>query len=268
MISLSLIKMRPLPILTLSLLMIRYSGLTTLSLYLLAKAALAYLPTALSVALRPLFTFQQAHYAQVFLLKPAPFRKLFAGLTNTIRPATFFFSYLTLVLSSPPFLLLPQSLWQIWQELSSFSSCSIRLQWVPGHFFLRGNNAADKLDRWGALLVPSAIPCGLSPLISRIHSCLFLDWMHTVSSKFFDTQVPSISTKEHVLCHHTCCVLSCLCCNEHSFLLSSYLSRIGRIRNPSRNTCRHSSQDSSHLILHCLAMDFLHRSLIGDALSL
>ena len=31
-------------------------------------------------------------------------------------------------LSSPPSFLLSQTLWQIWQELSSFSSCSIRLQ--------------------------------------------------------------------------------------------------------------------------------------------
>ena len=41
-------------------------------------------------------------------------------------------------LSFPPSFLLSQTLWQIWQELSFFSSCSIRLQWVPGHSFLRG----------------------------------------------------------------------------------------------------------------------------------
>ena len=36
----------------------------------------------------------------------------------------------------------------------------------PGHSFLLGNNAADELARRGALLVPSAIPCSLSLLIS------------------------------------------------------------------------------------------------------
>ena len=168
-------------------------------------------------------------------------------------------------LSSPPSFLLSQTLWQ---ELSSLSSCSIRLQWVPGHSFLPGNNAADELARWGALLAPSAIPCSLSPLISQIHSRLFSDWRCTVSSKFFDTQVPSISTEELVLPCHAHCVLSRLRCNGHSFLLGSYLSRIGRIKNPSCSACRHWSQDTSHLILHCPATDSLCRSLFGDSLSL
>ena len=53
-----------------------YSEQAALFLFLLTKAALAYLPTAFSVALRPLFPSQQAQYAQVFLLKPAPFCKL------------------------------------------------------------------------------------------------------------------------------------------------------------------------------------------------
>ena len=62
-------------------------------------------------------------------------------------------SYLTLALSSSPSFLLPQSLWQIWQELSYVSSCSIRLQWVPGYLFLPRNDAADELARRRALLV-------------------------------------------------------------------------------------------------------------------
>ena len=257
-LSLFLIKAWLLLTLTLSPLMIWYSGQMALFLFLLAKAALAYLPTAISVALRPLFPFQQALCVQVTLLKPAPFCKLFADLGSTNKSAiSLFFSYVTLVLSSPPSFLLLQTLWQTWQELTSLSSCFIRLQWVPGHSFLLWNDAADELAMQGVLLVLSAIPCSLSPLISHIHSSLFSDWRCTVSSKFFDTQVPSISIEELVLPCHGRCVLSCLRCNGHRLLLSTYLSRIGKIENPSCSACRHSSQDTSHPILFYPAMDSL-----------
>ena len=88
---------------SLSPLMIWCFGQTALFLFLLARTAPAFLPTALSVVLRPLFPFRQAQYVQVFLLKPAPFCTLFPGLGSTIKSAIFlFFSYyLTLVLSLP-----------------------------------------------------------------------------------------------------------------------------------------------------------------------
>ena len=88
------------------------SGQTALFLFLLARSILAYLPTALSVVLRPLFRFQQAQYAPASLLKPAPFCTLFAGLGSTNKSATSFLllsdsrSVLT-ALSSPPSFLLP-----------------------------------------------------------------------------------------------------------------------------------------------------------------
>ena len=253
--------------------MIWYSGQTALFLFLLAKAAPAYLPTALSVALRPLFPVRQAQCAQVFPLKPAPFCTLFVGLGSTNKSAISLLllsdsRFVLTTLSSPPSFLLSETLWQISQELSSFSFCSIRLQWVPGHSFLPGNDAADELARRGALLALSSIPCSLSPPISRVHSRLISDWRRTVSWKFFDTQVPSISTEELVLPRHARCVLSRLRCNGHSLLLGSYLSRIGTIENPSCSACGHSSQDTSDLILHCPATDCLRRSLFGDSLSL
>ena len=103
------------------------------------------------------------------------------------------------------------------------------------------------------------------PLIST----LLFSWTGgLLSPKYFDTQVPSISTEELALPRHACCVLSRLCCNGHSLFLGSYLSRIGRIENSSCSACVHSSQDISHLVLHCPATDSLRCSLFGDSLSL
>ena len=243
-------------------------------LFILARVAPAFLPTALSVALRPLF-FQQAQYAQVFPLKPALFCTLFAGLGNTINSAIFLlFSYcLILVLSSPPCPFLHLS---FYLKLCGRSgrNCLLsppalsRYNGSPYTRFYWGNDTADELARRGALLAPSAIPCSPSPLISRVHSCLISDWRRTVSSKFFDTQVSSISTEELVLPRHARCVLSRLRCNGHSLLLSSYLSRIGKIENPCCSACGHSSQDIAHLILHCPATDSLRRSLFDDSVFL
>ena len=165
----SLAKVRLSLTLTLSPLMIWYSGQTTLFLFLLARTALAFLPTALSVALRPLFPFRQAQYAQVFPLKPAPFCTLFAGLGSTNKSA------ISLLLPSDSRSVLAPLFSPLISnsvaDLSSLSSCSIRLQWVPGHSFHPGNDRADEMTRRGALLAPSAIPCSLSP---HIHSLSFL----------------------------------------------------------------------------------------------
>ena len=67
---------------------------------------------------------------------------------------------------------------------------------------------------------------------------------------------------------HARCFLSRLCCNRHSLLLASYLSRIGRIENPFCSACGHSSQNTSHLILHCPTTYFFCRSLFGNSLYL
>ena len=270
LIPLTLAKVRLSPSLTLSPLMIRYSGLTALFLFLSARAAPAYLPTALSVALRPLFPFRQAQYAQVFWLKPAPFCTLFAGLGSTNKSAISLLlsSYLTLVLSTTPCPLLHLSCYLKLCGRNCLLSPVLSGYNGSPDSFIPGNDTADELARRGALLAPSAIPCSLFPLTSRIHSRLFLDWRRTVSSKYFDTQVPSISTEELVLPRHARCVLSRLRCNGHSLLLGSCTSRIGRIGNPSCSACGHSSQDTSHLIVHCPATDSLRRSLFGDSLSL
>ena len=114
----------------------------------------------------------------------------------------------------------------------------------PGTLVSPGNNAA----RREALVAPSAIPCSFFHLISRIHLSLF--------------------SQTGVLPRHARCVLSRLRCNQHSLLLSFCFFRISRIENLSCSACGHSSQDTSHLILHCPATDYLPRSLFGDSLFL
>ena len=96
-------------------LMIWYSEQMALLLCLLAKAAPAFLPTALSAAQRLLFPFQQVQYVQDFPLKPAPFCTLFAGLGSSIKPAISLLlsdsRYVLATMSSPPSFLLSQTLW-------------------------------------------------------------------------------------------------------------------------------------------------------------
>ena len=174
-------------------LMIWCSGQTALFLFFLARVALAYLPNARSVALRSPFPFRQVQYAQVFLLKPAPFCMLFAGLsTNKSATSLLFLSdsrFIPTPLSSPPSFLLSQTLWQIWQELSSLSSCSIRVQWIPNLCFSWGTT---QLIRRGALLVLSTIPCSLSPLVSRMQTSLFSDPHSLATLCLFTTSGPSL----------------------------------------------------------------------------
>ena len=220
------------------------------------------------MAPRPLFPSQQAQYAQVSPLMPATFCKLCWSRQHqqVCHFPSLFLSDSRSVLTtlfSPPCFLLPQSLRKIWQSCLLSSPVLSGYNGDPGHSFLPGNDAADQLATRGALLAPSAISCSLSPLISRIHSYHFSELRRTVSSKFFDAHVSSISTEEHVLPRHARCVLSRLRCNGHSLPLSSYLFKNGRIENPCCSACGLSSQNTSHLILHCPATDSLRRSLFG-----
>ena len=84
LISLSLAKVRL--SLTLTLYLVQWTdGSVPFS---FGKGGSAYLPTALSVAFRPLFLFQRAQYAQVSLLKPASFCKLFADFGSINKSVT------------------------------------------------------------------------------------------------------------------------------------------------------------------------------------
>ena len=78
---------------------------------------------------------------------------LFSGLCSTNKSATSFFRL---------------SLCTISQELSSLLS-TIRLQLVPMHSFLPGNDAFDELVGRGVLLLPCAVHSGFFPRTSSIH---------------------------------------------------------------------------------------------------
>ena len=97
--------------------------------------------------------------------------------------------------------------------------------------------------------MPSAISCSL------LSTLLFLGLEAYCLIKILRHTGSSISTEKLVPPCHACCVLSRLCCNGHSLLLSSYLSRIGTIENLSCSACGSSFQDTSHLIAHCPATD-------------
>ena len=54
------------------------------------------------------------------------------------------------------------------------------------------------LARRDALLIPSVIPCSISPLTSGVHYSLFSGWRRTVSPKFFHAQVLLVFMKNHL----------------------------------------------------------------------
>ena len=220
-------------------------------------------------------SFSAGQFVPVFPLKPAPFCTLFIGLGNTIKSAIFllFFSCLTLVLSSPPCPLLHLS---CYLKLCGRSgrNCPSSLPVLSGYNgfpdtrFSRGTTQLMSLpDGERYLRPPQSLVVSL--LLSLVSTLVFSRTGGVLSlQKYFDTQVPSTSTEELVLPRHARCVLSRLRCNVHSLLLGSCLPRKGRIENSSCSACGHSSQDTSHLILHCPATDSLRRSLFGDSLSL
>ena len=153
---------------------------------------LAYLPAALLLALRPPFPFRQAQYVQVFPLKPAPFCKLSNGFGSTYKSAT---SLLQLSLSY----LLHHS---FYLNLSGGSGRNCLL--IPP--VLSGYNGspntcssreAKQLISW---LDEKRSSCPLqSHVVSLLSYPLLSDWRRSVSSKFLDTQAPSLFIKELLL---------------------------------------------------------------------
>ena len=239
------------------------------------KTAPAYLPTALSVALRPLLPFQQAQYCSSFSAEACAILHALCWSWQhhqVCHFSSFFLLYdsstVLTTLSSPPSFLLPQTFWQIWQKLSSFSPVLSGYNGFPDTRFSRGTT---RLMSWpdGERYLRPLQSLVVSLLLSLVSTRVFSRTGGVQSHRNSSThRLPRFFTEKLVLPRHARCVLSRLRCNEHSFLLSSYLSRIDRIENPSCSARGHTSQDTSHLNLHCPATDCLRRSHFGDSLSL
>ena len=142
----------------------------------------------------------------------------------------------------------------------------VHLQWIPGHSSLPGNDLADSLAKAGASLDPSRISVFLAPLISSQRLSLYTSWRRSVQSGFFQHQIPSVSPEELTFPRSARCALSRLRCNGNSTLLNSYLHRVGRAETPCSNSGS-ESQDLSHLVLDCPALDHLRRAIFVHTLS-
>ena len=138
----SLAGVRLSPALALSSLVVWCSGRTALFLFLLAGAVPAFLPAALSVAT---LSFSVGPVCSSFSAEACAI--LCTLCWSGKRHGVCCFSSLLLLsgshsvlaaLSSPPSFFRSRALWRVWRGLSSLSSCSIGLQWVPGHSFSRG----------------------------------------------------------------------------------------------------------------------------------
>ena len=207
-----------------------------LFLFLLAKAALGSSPIAHIGELRPPFPIQQAQWVQAFLMKPAPFCKLLDSLaSNNKTVISLSLSYpetLALFLLCFPLLsfILSHILRQVWQELSYPPHL---LSGYTGFSITHFSQVMTWQISWPdkvQLLQPSIGPCSLSPLNFHIHSFLFSNWKHNISSKFFDTQVHLVSTEELVLSCYAHRVLSCICCHGHSLLFNSIFLEFAKLR--------------------------------------
>ena len=209
-----------------------------------------------------------------FQLKPAPFCALFAGLgsTNKSVVSLLFSYYLTLILFSPLCPLLHLSFYLKFFG-GSGRNCLLSppvLSGYNGSPDTRFSRGTTRLMSWrdGERYLHPLQSLVVPFILSVVSTLVFIRTGGVLSHPNSSTRRFPRFPPRNLLPRHARCVLSRLRCNGHSLLLSSYLFRIGRIENLSCSTCGHSSEDTSHLILHCPATNSLHRSLFGDSLSL
>ena len=169
------------------------------------------------MALRSLFPFQQAQYAQVSLFFLSDSRS-----SSPHCPLLHLSFYLKLFGTSGRNCLLSPPV------LSGYNGS-------PDTRFSRGTTRLMSCPDGERYLRPPQFL--VVSLLSLVSTLVFSRTGGVLSHLNSFTQVPSISTEKLVLPCHVRCVLFRLRCNGHSLLLSSYLSRIGRIKNPSCSAC-------------------------------
>ena len=233
-----------------ALLMIWCSGQTALILSFLATAAL-------TVVLRPLFFFSRPSMFKFFRssLRHCS-RSLLVSAAPTSLPLLFS-SYLTLALSLHPVL---SSIFPF--TLIYGRNCFLSIPVLSGynrspdtHF----SRETTRLMSWqdGERYLHPQQSLVVSFLLSLISTLVFSRTGGILSHLNSSTHTSSLDFHRG-----TCALSSCSLCslsrfNGHSLLLSSYLSRIGRIENPFCSACKHPFYDTIHLILHCPATDSL-----------
>ena len=177
------------------------------------------------MALRSSFAFPQAQCVPVSLIKPAPFCKLSADFGSTTKCATVlpFSSSQTLALFSLHF--------PLRRPFSSLTLSSIpRKNYPLPPFILFGYNEHPATHFFLIITLPMSSPdearcCSylqpdvVSFLLALISLILLLSRKRTISSKFFDTKIASVSLTCTFL--SACCVFSGLRYNKRKFLTNS-----------------------------------------------
>ena len=157
--------------------------------------------------------FSQDPICLIFLLKPAPFFKVFAGFNCINKPATYLlFQIIALSLFCFLFHCFSHSLAHM-VRTSFLCSCVFKLSRVSGHPFLLGNDAVDKLARRGKR-------CYSHLQILLVSYLLF--WTGSLMYQCFSTQkFPQFALKN--LCFLVVLASSCFVCNGHNFLSNAHL---------------------------------------------
>ena len=131
------------------------------------------------------------------------------------------FSSLTLALFSPPCPLLRLSFYpNLFGKSGRNCLLSPALLGYNGFPDTRFSQGTTQLTTWpDGERYPCPLQSHLVSLSSYLNSYFFSDWRRIVLTKFFDTQIFSVSTEELELLRYACCVLSRLCWKRHSFFV-------------------------------------------------